>query len=71
MQQYFDCTVVLKRDKANCQWSRSERPLGANGKHITPVVKWTFDEDERDMVDEITGINNINLSVVFVSRSTL
>ena len=37
------------------QWSRSERPLGAIGKNITSVVKWTFDEDARDMVDEKAG----------------
>ena len=53
MQQYFDCTVVLKRDKAIFQWSRSERSLGAIGKNITSVVKRTCDEDARDMVDEI------------------
>ena len=45
------------------QWSRSV----AIGKNITSVVKWTFDEDARDMVDEITGIKSINWSVVFVS----
>ena len=67
LQQYFDCTVVLKQDKAIFQWSRSERPLGAIGKNITSVVKWAFDEGARDMVDEIAGINNINSSVVFVS----
>ena len=67
MQQYFHCTVVSKRYKAFFQWSRSERPLGAIGKNITSVVKWTFDEGARDMVDEIAGINNINSSVVFVS----
>ena len=49
------------------QWSRSERPLGAIGKNITSVVKWTFDEDARDMVDEKAGTENINSSVVFVS----
>ena len=31
------------------------------------VLKWTFDEGARDMVDEIAGINNFNSSVVFVS----
>ena len=67
MQQYFDCTVVLKRDKGIFQWSRSEMPLGAIGKNITSVVKWTFDEDVQDMVDEITGIKSINSSVMFVS----
>ena len=46
MQQYFDYMVVLKRDKANFQWSRSEWPLGAIGINITSVVNWTFDEDE-------------------------
>ena len=49
------------------QWSRSERPRDAIGKNITSVVKWTFDEDARDMVDEIAGIKSINSSVVFVS----
>ena len=49
------------------QWSRSERPLGAIGKNITSVVKWTFEEDARDMVDEITGTKSINSSVVCVS----
>ena len=53
------------------QRSGSERSLGAIGKNVTSVVKWTFDEDARDMVDEIAGINNINSSVVFVSWSTL
>ena len=53
------------------RWSRSERPLGAIGKNIISVVKWTFDEGARDMVDEIAGINNINSSVVFVSWNTL
>ena len=67
MQRYFDCAVVLKQDKANFQWSCSERPLGAIGKNITSVVKWTFDEGARDMVDEVAGINNSNSSVVFVS----
>ena len=42
-------------------------PLGAIDKNITSVVKWTFDEGARDMVDEITGTSNINSSVVFVS----
>ena len=37
------------------------------GKIITPVVKYTFEEDARDMVDEIAGIKSINSSVVFVS----
>ena len=41
--------------------------LGAIGKNITSVVKWTFEEDARDMVDEIAGIQGINSSVVFVS----
>ena len=36
-------------------------------KNITSVVKWTFDEDARDMVNEIAGIKSINSSVVFVS----
>ena len=69
MQQYFDCTFVLKQDEKQLifQWSRSERPLGAIGKNIISVVKWTFDEGARDMVDEIAGVNNINSSVVFVS----
>ena len=49
------------------QWSHFERPLGAIGKNITAVVKWTFDEDARDMVYEIAGIKSINSSVVFVS----
>ena len=49
------------------QWSRSEMPLGAIGKNITSVVKWTFDEDARDMVDKIEGIKSTNSSVVFVS----
>ena len=67
MQQYFDCTVVLKRDKAKVfKWSCSERPFGAIGKNITSVVKWTLDEDARDMVDEIAGIKIINSSVLFV-----
>ena len=60
MQQNFDFTVVLKREKANFQWSRSERPLGAIGKNISTVVKWTFDKDARDMVGEIAGIKNMN-----------
>ena len=34
------------------QWSCFEMPLGAMGKNITSIVKWTFDEDARDMVDE-------------------
>ena len=55
------------RIKLIFQWSRSERPLGAIGKNITSVVKWTFDVGARDMVDEIAGLNNINSSVVFVS----
>ena len=37
------------------------------GNNITSVVKWTFDEDARSIVDEITGIKSINSSVVFVS----
>ena len=37
------------------------------GKNITSVVKWTFDEVARDMVDDIAGIKSINSSVVFVS----
>ena len=50
------------------KWSRSERPLGAIGKNIPSVVKWTFDEDARDiMVDEIAGMKSMNSSVVFVS----
>ena len=49
------------------QWSRFEWPLDAIGKNITSVVKLTFDEDTRDMVDEIAGIKSINSSVVFVS----
>ena len=49
------------------QWSCSERPLCAIGKNITSVVKLTFDEDARDMVDDIAGIKSINSSVVFVS----
>ena len=49
------------------QWSHSERPLGAIRKNITSVVKWKFDEDAREMVDEIAGIKSINSSVVFVS----
>ena len=49
------------------QRSRSERSLDPIGKNITSVVKWTFDEDPRDMVDEIAGIKSINSSVVFVS----
>ena len=49
------------------EWSRSERPLGAIGKNITSVVKWTFDEDARDIADEKAGIKSINLPVVFVS----
>ena len=44
------------------QWSRS-----AIGKNITSVVKWTFDEDARDMIDEIEEIKNFNSSFVFVS----
>ena len=43
------------------------KPLGAIGKNITSVMKWTFDEDARDMVDELAGIKSINSSVVFVS----
>ena len=53
------------------QWSRSEMPLGAIGKNITSVVNWTFDEDARDIVDEIEGIKSTNSSVVFVSWSSL
>ena len=34
-----------------------------SAKNITSVVKWTFDEDTRDMVDEIAGIKSINSSV--------
>ena len=49
------------------QWSCSERPLGAIGKNITSVVKWTFDKDARDIVDEISGKKTINSSVAFVS----
>ena len=49
------------------QWSRSERPLGAIGKNITSVVKWTVDKDARDMVNEIAGIKSINSSVMFES----
>ena len=49
------------------QWSCSERPLSAIGKNVTSVVKWTFDEDARDMVDEIARIKSFNSSVVFVS----
>ena len=41
--------------------------LGAIGKNITPGMKWTFDGDARDMVDEIAGVKNINSSVMFVS----
>ena len=67
MQQYLDCTIVLKRDKVNLQWSCSEKPLGAIGRNITSVVKWTFNEGARDMVDGIAGIKSINSSVVFVS----
>ena len=67
MQHYFDCTVVYSGINLIFQRSRSERPLGAIGKNITSVVKWTFYEDARDMVDEIAGIKSINSSVVFVS----
>ena len=41
--------------------------MGAIGKNITSVVKWTLYEDARDMVDEIAGTKSINSSVVFVS----
>ena len=58
---------MLKQVKLSFQWSRSEKPLGAIGKNITSVVKWTFNEGARDMVDGIAGIKNINSSVVFVS----
>ena len=71
MQQYIDCTVVLKRDKANFSLVTFWKALSAIGKNINSIVKWTFDEDGRDMVDEIAGIKNINSSVVFVSSSTL
>ena len=71
MQQYFDCTVVLKQDKAKFSMVTFWKALGAIGKNITSVVKWTFDEAARDMVDEIAGINIINSSVVFVSWNTL
>ena len=63
MQQYFDCTVILKRQKAYF----SMVTLGAIGKNITSVAEWAFDEDARSMVDEIAGIKSINSSVVFVS----
>ena len=66
MQQYFYRTIVSKWDKDIFQWPRSERNLDAIGKNITSVVKWTFDEGARDMVDEIAGIKSINSSVVFV-----
>ena len=67
MQQYFDCTIVLKRDKDNFSMVTFLKTPGAISKNITSVVKWTFDEDARDMVDEIAGIKSINSSAVFVS----
>ena len=43
------------------------RHLGAIGNNITPGLKWTFDGIERDMVDEIAGVQNINSPVMLVS----
>ena len=60
LQQYFDCTVVFKRDKDNFSMVTFLRPLGAIGKNITSVVKLTFAEDTQDMVDKIAGIKSID-----------
>ena len=38
------------------KWSRFEKPMGAISKNMTSIVKWTFREDARDMVDEKAGI---------------
>ena len=43
------------------KWSRSEKLLGMIGKNITSVVKWTFQEDARDIVNEIAGIKSISI----------
>ena len=59
-------TVVLKRDKDNFSMVTFLKATGCDRQNITSVLKWTFDEDARDMVDEIAGIKRTNSSVVIL-----
>ena len=67
MQQYFDGTIVLKWDEDHVKMTRFLKHLIVISKNITPDVKWTYDGDTEDMVDDKAGVKNINSSVMFVS----
>ena len=71
MQQYFECTIVLKRYKAIFSILTFWKAPGCDRQKYNLRRKWAFDEDARDMVEELAGIKSINSSVVLVSWSTL
>ena len=57
MQQHFDGPVILKRDVDYFQMVTFLKASGCDRKkNITPGLKWTFDDDALDMVDEIAGV---------------
>ena len=64
MQQYFDYTVVLRRDKDNISMVTFLEAPGCDRQKKPSVMKWIFDQDTRDLVDEIAGIKSINSLVV-------
>ena len=70
MQQYFDGPVFLNRDENHFKMATFLKASGCDRQKHTPGVKWAFDGDARDMVDEIAWVKNIISSVLFVSWRT-
>ena len=56
MQQYLDCTVVFKR--LSMVTILMAPGCDRQNYNLLREVDIAFDEDEREMVDEIAGINS-------------
>ena len=70
MQQYFDCTVVLKGYKANVSMVTFWKAPGCDRKKYNLRREVDVWRGRTRYGDEIAGIKSINSSVVFVSWRT-
>ena len=59
MQQYFDGPFVLNRDCGHFKMATLLKASGCDQQKRNPRVKWPFDGDALDIVDEKAGIRTL------------
>ena len=71
MQLCFDVAVDVMRDENHIKFATFLKASRYDRQKATPSVNWALDKDTQNIVNGITGVTNINSSVVLYIEATM